>query len=255
MGKKKEAEKVIIDLIKESPSILAKLLPDVFENVTKIEVLDCKFDRTTTLPFTKGPDILLLVEPEEGEPFLFHIEFRDGNSDDYIKDMLQFYAEIGLLYGGFYIKQSLVYTGKDPVNMKDKIEETNLTFTMPIVNIREVNRDDYLSSDDSFRKLLGIVCDIKINNLGTPNSEIQRRVINVVNTGNYKVQASSVPSIKDMDDIDALIYNKDDENEWDFLKDLITRLGPELDFMEIKRLIQESESPDTVSKYLERHFT
>ncbi len=137
------------DIIQEIPPKFVQLLSG--KNAKKL--LD------TSLPEVKERRAYFLVELEDGS--IFHLELQTQNDKNMPFRMLEYFVLISSKYPNKKIKQMVLYVGEKPLNMKDKIEIENLTFSYELKDIREISCEELFKSDSLTDKILAVLCDVR----------------------------------------------------------------------------------------------
>lgn len=99
------------------------------------------------LLFSREADTVLEVTPETGEPFIVYIEWQSGNDQRMAFRM----ARYDLLLCDSYnqkVMGMVIYVGEKPMSMENSFHSFGLQYTCPIMDIRDISPDVFLSSDD-----------------------------------------------------------------------------------------------------------
>ncbi len=113
----------------------------------------------TSLPEVKERRADFLVELEDGS--IFHLELQTQNDKNMPFRMLEYFILISSKYPNRKIKQMVLYVGEKPLNMKDRIEIENLTFSYELKDIREISCEELFKSDSLTDKILAVLCDVR----------------------------------------------------------------------------------------------
>lgn len=101
-------------------------------------------------------DTVLEVTPAEGEPFILHMEWQSTNDPRMAFRM----ARYDLLLCESYRKKVMgvvIYVGEKPMTMENNFESFGLHYTCPMIDIRDISPDVFLSSDDPGEVVLAIL--------------------------------------------------------------------------------------------------
>ncbi|MDR6338006.1 hypothetical protein HNQ91_001028 [Filimonas zeae] len=101
-------------------------------------------------------DTVLEVTPEAGEPFIVHIEWQSGNDQRMAFRM----ARYDLLLCDSYHRKVMgvvIYVGEKPMSMENSFHSFGLQYTCPMIDIRDMSPDVFLSSDDPGEVILAIL--------------------------------------------------------------------------------------------------
>jgi len=105
----------------------------------------------------KRADLIVLMEDDS----IFHLELQSYNDSNMPFRMLEYYTLLRQKYKRESINQMCLYVGEKPLNMKNCIAQENLNYSYTLKDIRELNCQELLNSDDFEDKLLAVLCDIK----------------------------------------------------------------------------------------------
>ena len=113
----------------------------------------------TSLPEVKERRVDLLVELEDGK--LFHLEVQTGNDKNMAYRMLEYFTLLKKQYEEKEIVQMVLYVGEEKLRMEDKIELNNLKYSYILKDIREIDCEELLASDNIEDKILSLLCEVK----------------------------------------------------------------------------------------------
>ncbi len=113
----------------------------------------------TSLPEVKERRADFLVELEDGS--IFHLELQTQNDKNMPFRMLEYFILISSKYPDKSIKQMVLYVGEKPLNMKNKIETENLSYSYRLMDIREISCEELFKSKSLTDKILAVLCDVK----------------------------------------------------------------------------------------------
>ena len=118
-----------------------------------IELLD------TSLPKVKDKraDLIVLLEDKS----IFHLEIQTFNDSNMAYRMLEYFFLIKEKYHNENIFQMVLYVGDKKLKMQNNINLKNLKFNYSLKNIKEINCEEMINSDDLDDKILAVLCNIK----------------------------------------------------------------------------------------------
>ena len=165
-------EKAFDRIIKEN--LEATLLPIIEHllhiNIKSVKSLPGTDKQQTTLE--REPDFVRILETEEGERCILHLEFQTTNDPKMIHRMLLHQA---LMLGKYQlpIRQYVIYLGFKPLRMRNKLTPEEIYTGFELINIAEANYQEWLASDKPEAIILAILA-----NLGTKEpAQIIRAII------------------------------------------------------------------------------
>lgn len=101
-------------------------------------------------------DTVLEIVPFSGEPYVLHIEWQSWNDSKMAFRM----ARYGLLLDDCYDRRVMgvvIYVGERPMTMKDSFHSFGHHYTCPMIDIRDVSPEVFLSSEDPGEVVLAIL--------------------------------------------------------------------------------------------------
>ncbi|MCX7733551.1 MAG: Rpn family recombination-promoting nuclease/putative transposase [bacterium] len=105
-------------------------------------------------------DFLAVVKLKNGSEYILHIEFQTKNDPDMPKRMLR-YCSVIISRFTLPIIQIVIFLGKEELNMGNSIKMlslgTSLFYEYQIIDLKKVEAQKFLSSDDPDVYLLGIL--------------------------------------------------------------------------------------------------
>jgi len=138
----------------------------------KITLIDKEFTRVEK----RDSDIVFI----NGEDKIVHIEIQNGHHPLMHLRMLRYYCDIQFEYSKYDITQYMIYIGKKPCYMKNKIEKENLTYKYDIIDIRNIACDKLLYHNNPSAVALSILCDFKGKNEQLIVNTILKRIKELV---------------------------------------------------------------------------
>jgi len=141
------------DIISKLPGKFIKLLT----NKEGVKLLD------TSLPNVKDKRADLIVELKNGE--IFHLELQTFNDKNMPFRMLEYYILIMQKYKTTNISQMVLYVGEQNLNMENSLNTKALKYSFELKDIREINCNELLTSEDMEDKILAVLCNIEDENL------------------------------------------------------------------------------------------
>jgi predicted transposase/invertase (TIGR01784 family) len=133
---------------------LSKKLLDI--DIVNSRELNTKLQTT----LEREPDYLSLVETSDGNKFILHLEFQSTNDDKMLYRMQEYFAILRRQYN-YAIKQMVIYLGKAPIKMINKLDETEIFRGFDLVNLNQVPFEHFMQSDKPEELILSILGDLQ----------------------------------------------------------------------------------------------
>jgi len=112
----------------------------------------------------KKADYIAKIIDEDEKEYILHLEFQVSNHKNMNIRMLRYWSEIYQKYN-LPIIQVVIFVGKDKLNMKNKIISntpySKIDFEYKIIDIRNLDCNLLLESNNPDLLILSILCDIK----------------------------------------------------------------------------------------------
>jgi phage-related protein len=105
----------------------------------------------------KRADLVVLMEDNT----IFHLELQSYNDSNMPFRMLEYYLLLKEKYKNHSISQMCLYVGDKLLNMENSILQKNLKYSYILKDIRELNCEELLNSDEFEDKLLAVLCNIE----------------------------------------------------------------------------------------------
>lgn len=93
--------------------------------------------------FNRVADMLVRTEDNE----LHQVEFQSSNEIGFVLRMMEYYAYLVRMYRQ-HIVQTVLYMGREPLRMETRFDSPSMQFRFEIVNLRELDAEPLLASDD-----------------------------------------------------------------------------------------------------------
>ncbi len=106
-------------------------------------------------------DLVARVREANGENYILHIEIQNDNQRDMPLRMLRYYSDIALAHLDEKIVQYLLYIGKAPLSMSDRVHGYNLRYRYKVLDMRDQDSEHFLNSNNPDALVLAILCDPK----------------------------------------------------------------------------------------------
>ena len=147
---------VKIDIsLREIISKLPHKFIELLINKKGVKLLD------TSLPNVKDKRADLLVELEDKS--IFHLEIQTFNDKNMPIRMLEYYLLIREKFKTTKIEQMVLFVG-EKLNMPNYIKENRLNFSYSLKDIKEINCNELINSQDLEDKILAVLCKIEDEN-------------------------------------------------------------------------------------------
>ena len=116
------------DILKRIAVDIAQVLLDL--EVEQAEIIDTDYQRVED----RHADLVALMSGAAGR-FILHIEIQNDNHTEMPWRMLRYRNEIGLAHPGQDVRQYLLYIGKAPLVMADRLIQTGLDYRYGIIDM------------------------------------------------------------------------------------------------------------------------
>jgi predicted transposase YdaD len=110
------------------------------------------------LPKVQNLRLDLLGETVDGE--LIHLELQSGNDATMPLRMIEYCLGVHRLFGRFP-RQILLYVGEAPMRMESKLRGPNLSFEYRLIDIRALDGDRLLESEDVGDNVIAILAQLR----------------------------------------------------------------------------------------------
>ncbi|EIJ43122.1 hypothetical protein BegalDRAFT_2268 [Beggiatoa alba B18LD] len=167
------AEKDIVSkhILKRLAIDMARYLFDL--EVEKVELVETEYQRVED----RRAD--LVVQVEEPERYLLHIEIQNNNENNMPIRMLRYFCEISAAYPAEEIKQYIIYIGRNPLRMADNIQRDNLHYRYTIIDMHRMDCQQFLAQNNPDALVMAILCDFKDRPPRSVVQEIIQRLDNI----------------------------------------------------------------------------
>ena len=126
-------------------------------NIVEAELLSNEQARIES----RRADLVARVREADGENYILHIEIQNDNQRDMPLRMLRYYSDIALAHLDEKIVQYLLYIGKAPLSMSDRVHGYNLRYCYKVLDMRNQDSKYFLNSNNPDALVLAILCDPK----------------------------------------------------------------------------------------------
>ena len=147
MGKKDIVSKDIINTLVID---IAKYIIGL--DVKKLTLIDKEFQRVED----RRADVVANVDDE----YILHIEIQNQNDKSMDLRMLRYYTDIKSSTN-LPIKQYLIYIGKNKLSMNGNIDDFDLNYKYNIIDIKNIDCEEFIKMDTPDSLVLAILCDFK----------------------------------------------------------------------------------------------
>ena len=150
----------------------------------------------------KRADLIARIKNSQGESYILHIEVQNNNRADVPLRMMRYYTDLALEHFGERIEQYLLYIGKSSLTMPDHVQAREWRYCYNVLDMRRLDSDDFLSSENPDALVLAILCD-----LGDRKPEV---VVAHIVSELSRLHGSHLDSLRDsMMTLDILASNRD----------------------------------------------
>ena len=140
-----------------SKEVINTLIIDIAKYIIGIEIknltlIDKEFQRVED----RRADVVANVDDE----FILHIEIQNQNDKNMPLRMLRYYTDIKYI-SKLSIKQYLIYIGKEKLSMKDSISDFDINYKYNIIDMKNIDCEEFIKIDTPDSLVLAILCDFK----------------------------------------------------------------------------------------------
>ncbi len=132
----------------------------------------------------KIADYVCKIEDLSAKNSILHIEFQTTNHKNMHIRMARYLIELYYLYN-LPIIQTVIYIGEENLTMKDKIKfeilDTKIEYKYKIIDIKTVDCERFLNSNESDLVVLAILCNFK----DSDKSRVVREILKRINELNF----------------------------------------------------------------------
>ena len=173
-------------------------------------------------------DLVARVKETDGKSYILHVEIQNANQHDMPLRMLRYYSDIALAHADEQIVQYLLYIGKAPLTMSDRVDGYNWLYRYEVLDMRDQDSEHFLNSDNPDALVLAILCDLK--------DRAPDEVVSHIIKGLRRLHGSKLDSLRDsLKMLDVLAGNRD-------LQDLVkenTKMFIDVEKLGIYQLVKE----------------
>ena len=126
-------------------------------NIVEAELLSNEQARIES----RRADLVARVREANGANYILHIEIQNDNQRDMPLRMLRYYSDIALAHLDEKIVQYLLYIGKAPLSMSDRVDGHDLRYRYKVLDMRDQDSEHFLNSNNPDALVLAILCDPK----------------------------------------------------------------------------------------------
>ena len=124
--------------------------------VDQAEIIETDYQRVED----RHADLVALMSGEAGR-FILHTEIQNDNHRQMPWRMLRYRSDIGLARPEHDVRQYLIYIGKAPLVMPDRLSQSGLDYRYSIIDMHTVDCHTLLQQDNPDALVLAIPCDFK----------------------------------------------------------------------------------------------
>ncbi|MEY4503719.1 MAG: hypothetical protein RL154_7 [Pseudomonadota bacterium] len=145
-----------------SKEAIKAITEDIALYLLGIDIKDVEFIDKELFRIEKREADIVATCMLNGEPSILHIEIQNSNDKDMANRMLRYRLDIMNAHIDMPIKQYVIYTGKDKLNMPDGIfKDASLQFNYTILDMHKIDCENLIKMDTPDALVLAILCDFK----------------------------------------------------------------------------------------------
>jgi len=134
---------------------------DIALYILKLNIKDLVFvDKELKRIEKREADIVAKCKIDGVEEIL-HIEIQNNNDSTMHRRMLRYYSDIKSQFEKYKVNQYVIYIGKAKLNMKDTIIDDTLNFSYNIIDMHNIDCEEFIKMDTPDALVLSILCDFK----------------------------------------------------------------------------------------------
>jgi len=158
MSKQKQEGNKYDKILKENFEVVLRPLLERYLGIRIVtfENIDPKLQTT----IEKETDFIRIVTTEEGERFILHIEFQSANEADMIYRIKEYGGIIQRKYK-LEIRHFVIYLGPGKMTMRTQLHDNEVFRGFDVLNMNDLNFDDFLSSQIPEEIVFAILCDFR----------------------------------------------------------------------------------------------
>ena len=105
-------------------------------------------------------DLVARVRNDQGKSYILHVELQNDNQKNMPLRMLRYYTDLALEHEDEEVEQHLLYIGKAPLTMADHVEARGWRYCYNVLDMRQLDSEDFLLSGNPDALVLAILCDM-----------------------------------------------------------------------------------------------
>ena len=125
-------------------------------NIVEAELLSSEQPRVEE----RRADLVARVKNDQGKSYILHVELQNDNHKNMPLRMLRYYTDLALEHENEEIEQHLLYIGKAPLTMPDNVEARGWRYCYNVLDVRQLDSEDFLRSENPDALVLAILCDM-----------------------------------------------------------------------------------------------
>ena len=202
-------------------------------NIVEAELLSNEQARIES----RRADLVARVREATGKSYILHVEIQNDNQRDMPLRMLRYYSDIALAYAGEQIVQYLLYIGKAPLSMSDRVQGYDWLYRYKVLDMRHQDSEHFLNSDNPDALVLAILCNLQ----GREPSEVVAHIIK----GLRRLHGARIDNLRDsLKMLDVLASNRDLQN---VVKEN-TKMFIDVEKLGIYQLVKEQSEAEGIAK-------
>ena len=140
-----------------SKEALNTLVLDIVKYILKFDVkhltlIDKEFQRVED----RRADVVANVD----DKYILHLEIQNQNDKTMPLRMMRYYTDIKFITK-LPIKQYIIYIGKNKLSMPDFIKDIDFTYKYNIIDMKNIDCEEFIKIDTPDSLVLAILCDFK----------------------------------------------------------------------------------------------
>jgi predicted transposase/invertase (TIGR01784 family) len=144
-----------------SKESIKAITEDIGIYLLNIEIKDIEFIDKELFRIEKREADIVATCLINGEASILHLEIQNSNDKDMANRMLRYRLDIMNAHSNLPIRQYVIYTGKDKLNMPNSVTDVELEFNYTILDMHQIDCEKFIKMDTPDALVLTILCDFK----------------------------------------------------------------------------------------------
>ena len=145
-----------------SKNLLKRLVLDMAQYLFELPLQEAVIlDQEKQRIEDRRADLVVGVTEPDGTESIFHIEIQNHNDVTMPRRMMRYYVDIADAYPGKLVRQYLLYIGKEPLRMSNRVENALFDYHYELMDAQQLDCQRFLEQDTPDALIFAILCDFK----------------------------------------------------------------------------------------------